>query len=136
MINYWKDVMTKNYANFNGRARRSEYWYFALMNFIIIIGIYILMAIAIATSRSAIVGGVFIGLVIVFALATLIPSIAVLVRRLHDIGKSGWWYFISLVPFIGGIWLLVLMCTDSQVGSNEYGLNPKTGEEDLINTIK
>ena len=64
------------------------------------------------------------------------PSIAVMVRRLHDIGKSGWWYFIALIPLAGPIWLIVLLATDSQEGTNEYGVNPKTGEVDLINTIK
>lgn len=125
----------QNYSNFNGRARRSEFWYFQLMNFLIVIGLYILMGVAIATTQSAIVGGIFGGLVVIFFLASFIPSLAVMVRRLHDIGKSGWWYFIGLVPLIGGIWLLVLFCTDSQAGDNEYGANPKTSEVDLINTI-
>lgn len=137
MINYWKDVMTKNYANFNGRARRSEYWYFSLMNFIIVMAVYILMAIAIFATKSATVAIVFGALLVVFMLATIVPNIAVLVRRLHDTGKSGWFYFVSLIPLAGPIWLLVLLFTDSTPGDNEYGPNPKTGSDvDLINTIK
>jgi uncharacterized membrane protein YhaH (DUF805 family) len=101
----------KNYANFDGRARRSEYWYFALFNLLVSLCL------------------VFISpfLYLFYLLAIIIPSIAVLVRRLHDIGKSGWMYFVGLIPLVGGIWLLVLLCTDSQVGDNEYGANPKTG---------
>ncbi|MFN3568205.1 MAG: DUF805 domain-containing protein [Caldimicrobium sp.] len=60
-----------------------------------------------------------------YMFATLLPYLAVTVRRLHDVGKSGWWILISLVPFIGLIWLLVLLCTDSQPGENKYGPNPK-----------
>jgi uncharacterized membrane protein YhaH (DUF805 family) len=54
-----------------------------------------------------------------------IPGLAVAVRRLHDVGKSGWWYFIALIPIIGGIWLLILFCTEGISGSNEYGPDPK-----------
>ena len=62
---------------------------------------------------------------ILYTLAIIIPSLAVAVRRLHDTGKSGWWIFISLIPLIGGIWLLVLLVTDSQPGENQYGPSPK-----------
>ena len=61
---------------------------------------------------------------ILLALAMFIPALAVTVRRLHDVGKSGWWFFIAFIPLVGAIWLLVLMCTDS-VEDNEYGPNPK-----------
>ena len=134
MINYYQSVL-KNYANFDGRARRSEYWYFALANFLIILGLEILGFVVAFALESKVLTLIFGILVIGYLLATIIPNISVLVRRLHDVGKSGWWYFISFVPLIGGIWLLVLICTDSQPGSNEYGINPKTGEVDLINTI-
>ena len=132
MIDYYKSVL-KNYANFDGRARRSEYWYYTLMNVIIVIALEILLGVgAMASSALALIVGL---LLIVYAIGTLVPSIAVMVRRLHDIGKSGWWYFIALIPLAGPIWLIVLLATDSQPGSNEYGINPKTGEVDLINTI-
>ena len=133
MIDYYKIVL-KNYANFEGRARRSEYWYYTLMNIIIVVALEILAGVCgMASSVLTIIVGL---LLVVYALGTLVPSIAVMVRRLHDVGKSGWWYFIALIPIVGAIWLLVLLCTDSQPGSNEYGMNPKTGEVDLINTIK
>ncbi|MCU0327281.1 MAG: DUF805 domain-containing protein [Spirosomaceae bacterium] len=67
--------------------------------------------------------GVF--LVVIYALGIIVPSLAIVVRRLHDVGKSGWFYFISLIPIIGPIWLLVLLCTDSEAGVNKWGPNPK-----------
>ena len=60
-----------------------------------------------------------------YMLAVLLPTLAVEIRRLHDIGKSGWWIFISLVPLAGSIWLIVLLATDGQPGENQYGPNPK-----------
>ncbi|MBE6293284.1 MAG: DUF805 domain-containing protein [Bacteroidales bacterium] len=92
-----------NYANFSGRARRSEYWYFVL--FSLIIGLIPIV--------NLIVG-----------LISIIPSIAVCVRRLHDIGKSGWWLLLCLIPIVNLI-LLVWYCTDSQPGENQWGANPK-----------
>lgn len=69
-------------------------------------------------------------LYLLFALATLIPYLAVFVRRLHDIGRSGWWYFIIFIPVVGIIWLIVLLATDGEPGENQYGPNPKElGEE-------
>lgn len=61
----------------------------------------------------------------VYALATFIPGLAVLVRRLHDVDKSGWWFFISLIPIVGAIWLLILLFTEGTPGTNQYGVNPK-----------
>jgi uncharacterized membrane protein YhaH (DUF805 family) len=70
---------------------------------------------------------------LLYSLFVIIPGLAVLVRRLHDVGKSGWWMFIALVPIIGWIWILVLLFTDSNAGENLYGPNPKTGEtKDLL----
>lgn len=96
------------YATFEGRARRSEFWYFALFVFII----------AILTCWIPILGQLI-------CLALILPNIAVCVRRLHDIGKSGWFYFISFIPLVGAIILLVWACTDSQPGENQWGANPK-----------
>lgn len=64
-------------------------------------------------------------LYILYALGLFIPAIAVMVRRLHDVGKSGWWWLINLIPLVGAIWFLVLMCTDSNSGDNKYGPSPK-----------
>jgi uncharacterized membrane protein YhaH (DUF805 family) len=113
-MNWYIDAL-KNYANFQGRAQRKAYWMFVLFWFI---------AAGIAAILDNVLGtnGAIFGL---YALGTLVPFIALAVRRLHDIGKSGWWYLIQLVPVIGGIWFLVLTVTDSQTGSNQYGPNPK-----------
>ena len=128
MIDWYKKVVFENYANFNGRARRSEYWYFALMNLIILI---------IAAVLDSVLGFNFSPLpygylYLLVGLATFIPGLAVAVRRLHDVGKSGWFYFIVLIPIIGAIWLLVLFFTEGNQGENQYGSDPK-GEE--INDI-
>ncbi|HED38054.1 MAG TPA: DUF805 domain-containing protein [Ignavibacteria bacterium] len=114
-MNYYLEVL-KKYAVFSGRARRAEYWYFALFNAIISI---ILSIISIA------IGDKLIILWIVYSLAVLIPSIAVSVRRMHDIGKNGWTILIGLIPLIGLIWLFVLTVLDSNPGENKYGSNPK-----------
>ena len=106
----------KKYTVFNGRARRSEYWYFVLFNLIISIGLGII---------DGVVGLMDFGISDVYSLGVLVPSIAVGVRRMHDVGKSGWMYFVVLIPIIGAIWLLVLFFTDSQLGSNKWGENPK-----------
>jgi len=114
-VNWYLKVL-KNYAVFNGRARRKEYWMFNLFNTIFAI---ILSIVEVFIGLSSVLVGFY-------SLALLIPSLAVLVRRLHDTGKSGWWVLISLIPIIGSIILLVFTCLDSQEGENNYGPNPKS----------
>lgn len=116
-MNYYRAVLNK-YAEFSGRAQRAEYWYFVLFNFLIGLGLTVVGSIIFTK-------GVGQGLNTLYSLAVLIPSLAVGVRRLHDIGKSGWWLFLMLIPLVGPIWLLVLMVTDSNPGDNKYGPNPK-----------
>ena len=117
----------QHYADFNGRARRSEYWYYTLFNFLIYIACVVLaLLLAIATDTPG-----FIALAYLWGLATLLPTIAVCVRRLHDTGKSGWFYLTVLIPLVGGILMLVWMCTDSEQGYNGYGPNPKGVGNDL-----
>jgi len=116
----WYLMALKKYAVFSGRARRKEYWMFTLFNFIFLI-------------LAAILDNIFgtikhVGFSLLFSLyylAIFIPHLSVSVRRLHDVGKSGWMLLISLIPLIGPIWLLILMVTDSQPGENKYGPNPK-----------
>ena len=111
----------QHYADFNGRARRSEYWYYTLFNFLIYIACVVLaLLLAIATDTPG-----FIALAYLWGLATLLPTIAVCVRRLHDTGKSGWFYLTVFIPLVGGILMLVWMCIDSEIGHNGYGPNPK-----------
>ena len=111
----------KKYATFGGRAQRSEYWYFFLFYLLIFIALAIADSLLGSFNKSQ--GyGLLSGL---FCLAMAIPSLAVGVRRLHDIGRSGWWLLISLVPFIGAIVLLLYSVRDSEPGENVYGPNPK-----------
>jgi uncharacterized membrane protein YhaH (DUF805 family) len=105
----------KKYADFSGRSRRTEYWMFFLFNFIIGIAMSVVDYVL---GTAGILG-------LLFALAILIPSIAVGVRRLHDTDRSGWWLLIGFVPFIGAIVLIVFFVLDSSPGSNRFGANPK-----------
>ena len=120
----WYLKCWQQYADFSGRARRKEYWMFVLFNAIVAFVIsFILGLIAGLTDIAALAN-----LSYIYTLAVLIPSLAVCVRRLHDVGKSGWMYLIALIPVVGWIWLIVLFCTDSQKGSNKWGNNPKESE--------
>jgi uncharacterized membrane protein YhaH (DUF805 family) len=105
-----------NYANFSGRARRSEYWYWALAVFIV--EIIVLGVRAVSPTLGQL-------LYILVLLATLVPTLAVGVRRLHDTGRTGWWLLIALIPIIGAIVLIVFFVQDSAPGSNEFGPSPK-----------
>lgn len=117
----WYLKVLKQYADFSGRARRKEYWMFVLFNMIFAIVAMILDNV-LGIAMEGIGYGPLYGL---YVLAMLIPGLAVAVRRLHDVGKSGWMILIALIPLIGTIWLLVLMVTDSNPGENQYGQNPK-----------
>ncbi len=109
----------KKYAVFNGRARREEYWMFHLFSFLSVVAVLLI--------------DMFIGasgyLYILYILVLIIPSIAVGVRRLHDVGKSGWFYLIIFIPFIGAVWLLALFITEGNAETNKYGPNPKPNED-------
>ncbi|MED5524010.1 DUF805 domain-containing protein [Gallaecimonas pentaromativorans] len=107
----------KQYANFSGRARRQEYWMFFLVNILIYIALAIVISVLNVPALTFLIG--------IYALATLVPALALTVRRLHDTGRSGWWIFVQMIPAVGGIVFLVFVCLDSQIGSNEYGPNPK-----------
>ena len=115
-----------NYAMFKGRARRSEYWFIQL--FLIITNVAV-GAIDLALMNGDVDrfiangGGGIVGLV--WILVTIVPALAVLVRRLHDTGKSGWWVLMGFVPFAGAIVLFVFTVLDSTPGENKYGLSPK-----------
>ena len=123
--------MFENYSNFSGRARRSEYWYFRLATAVIF---FVFIALAIIVS---IIGGGFlgfpvaIGLIALYSLIALIPSLAVTVRRMHDLGKSGWSVLISFIPLVGPIWFLVLLATEGEHGENYYGPDPKSTIEEI-----
>ncbi|MBG6100503.1 uncharacterized membrane protein YhaH (DUF805 family) [Micromonospora vinacea] len=110
------------YVGFSGRARRSEYWWFALFTILVSIVTAILdSALGLTFVEGSTTG--FIGLIA--SLALLLPSLAVAVRRLHDTDRTGWWLLIALVPFVGAIVLLVFFVLDSTPGANRFGPNPK-----------
>ena len=113
----WYLAVLKNYVGFSGRARRQEYWMFVLFNFIIMAILYLPFIVTQEPALASLYG--------IYALAVFLPSLAVSVRRLHDTGKSGWWYLITFVPLAGPIILLVLMATAGRPGPNEYGSDPK-----------
>ena len=112
----------QNYVNFSGRARRAEYWYFMLFNFLISFGLSILGTLA---GQDRFLGTVFNGIASLYSLAVFIPGLAVAWRRLHDIGKSGGYWFFILIPIAGPIILLVWLATAGNVGENAYGPDPK-----------
>ena len=117
----WYLKVLKQYADFNGRARRTEYWMFVLFNVI-----FAIIAMVIDNVLGIAMDGIGYGpLYGIYTLAMFIPGLAVGVRRLHDVGKSGWMMLIALIPIIGAIWLFVLMVSDGDANKNQYGLNPK-----------
>ena len=135
----WFIKCLRHYADFSGRARRKEYWMFVLFNFIfaLVWQISMLVVFILANSGNPVslkvasnVAGLSYGILI------MLPSMAVAVRRLHDIGKSGWMLLIGLIPIIGGIWLFVLMVTEGQQEDNKYGDNPKISLEIFSDSSK
>jgi uncharacterized membrane protein YhaH (DUF805 family) len=119
----WYLGVWKKYAVFDGRARRTEYWMFVLINWLIGMAFSFVHRITGYFSESAALG--ISTLSLIYSLAVFIPTLAVQVRRLHDTGRSGWWLLIAFVPLVGAIILLVFFCLDSNPGSNQYGPNPK-----------
>ncbi|QAY63872.1 DUF805 domain-containing protein [Xylanimonas allomyrinae] len=130
MVDAVKSVFSK-YATFNGRARRAEYWWFALaMAIVSAVLSAVLMPIALSSvdvATGEIGAGYYAALIPlwVVSLAVLLPGLAVTVRRLHDTGRPGGWIFIALVPFVGGILLIVFTATAGTVGPNQFGPDPK-----------
>ena len=105
-IKFWQ-----NYTNFSGRSRRSEYWFVVLANVLI--------------SFVNVIPYVGQALYVIYTLAVIVPALALIVRRLHDLGKEWYYIFFILIPIVGQIMMLVWLCTDSQVGANKFGENPK-----------
>ncbi|MBO3731718.1 DUF805 domain-containing protein [Glycomyces niveus] len=113
----WILAPLKKYADFSGRARRKEFWLYLLAFYIVFIALYIPF-LNDPTSPMIFVLGLY-------SLALLLPTIAVFVRRLHDVDKSGWWYLINFVPGVGGIILLIICIPEGAQGTNQYGPDPK-----------
>ncbi len=118
-MNWYFEVLRK-YSQFDGRARRLEYWMFVLWHMLILLGLSLF-----ATRWD---GGIGAYLDVVYAVMVLIPGLAVTVRRLHDTGRSGWWILLGLVPIASFI-LVVILCLRGQKGANVYGPDPLSGQE-------
>jgi uncharacterized membrane protein YhaH (DUF805 family) len=116
----WYLATLKKYATFGGRARRKEYWMFSLFNFIFA------FCIGFAEVMMGMGGESAVGPAsLLFAVAVTIPGIAVMVRRLHDTDRSGWWFWVALVPVLGTLALLYFMLQEGTKGGNQYGSDPK-----------
>ena len=125
---HWYLKALNQYFDFTGRARRSEYWYFVLFNFIFFI----------VAAAFDVFYGYFLEIPDwetnweffspLYTLLTFIPALSVTVRRLHEAGYSGWWYLILLLPILGAIWLLVILFQDSERMENKWGPSPKTSK--------
>ena len=115
-----RKVIFQNYANFNGRAKRAEYWWYTLDNFLIMLALTMVMSLGYANGGTM---AIILANILYWGaiLALFVPGLAVAWRRLHDMGKGGQWYWISLIPIIGGIWLLVLLCMPSEPQDNRFG---------------
>ena len=128
-MEWYLKVVRDNYANFSGRARRKEYWMFFLFNmiFTIVAGIADnILGTDFTIGEGAYSVSMGYGWIyLIYVLAVIIPGCSVAVRRLHDVGKSGWFLLISLIPLIGVIWLIILMCTEGNKTENTYGPSPK-----------
>lgn len=125
-MNEFIQAVTKDYMNFQTRTRRKDYWMFVLLSSI---PLFILFTLGMLFSGNpenpSPLSLVFFGLFGLLDLALIIPNYAILARRLHDTGRSGWMQLLIFVPLVGGIILLVLLVQDSQPGSNKWGPNPK-----------
>jgi uncharacterized membrane protein YhaH (DUF805 family) len=119
-MNWYLEVLRK-YAVFTGRARRKEYWYYFLINFLFVTALLLIDQFAGTLDPEAGVG-LFSG---IYMLAVLVPGLAVAVRRLHDSDRTGWWVLLALIPIIGPIVLIFLLIQDSTPGDNRFGPNPK-----------
>ncbi len=130
-MNWYLDIFKYKYADFTGRARRTEYWMFMLFHFLIIFVTAILMALL----DDLVSIDITVFILLFYALFAFVPALALTIRRLHDTGKSGWYYLLSFIPYVGGIILLVFIVQDSEPGHNKWGANPKDPNIDEINDI-
>ncbi len=125
-MEYFKLALSK-YAQFGGRSRRSEYWYFTFVQGLISFAIGIIGLVFMSAGIESL-GQIAMSLQSLFGLAMFIPGLAVFVRRLHDINRSGWWFFIVFIPIVGVLVLLYWLFKAGDVGTNQYGEDPKAAE--------
>jgi len=121
----WFILAWQRATDFSGRSRRKEYWFFNLFNGIVAV---FLILFAVPFSAHEKPSMLPLGCLFVYSLVIVVPGLSVTIRRLHDIGKSGWWYFIAFVPLVGGLILFVFTLLDSEPYANQWGLDPKAAE--------
>ena len=115
-MEYFITVLKDNYTNFKGRSGRKELWMFVLFASIFAFALGFI---------DSMLGIAPVSLSALFQIAVFVPSIAVCARRLHDIGKSGWWQLLSFIPVLGWILLIIFFCADSDIGNNQFGISEK-----------
>jgi uncharacterized membrane protein YhaH (DUF805 family) len=123
-----------NYVNFSGRSQRSAYWWWMLFQIVVALVIALLegggsFSRGAGSMEFAVVGGLF---STIWSLANIVPGIAVSVRRLHDLDKSGWWLLIGLIPLVGAIILLVWFCSRGTGGANRFGAGPLSPNANVV----
>ena len=119
----WYLAAVRKYAVFQGRARRKEYWYFFLF-YVIFVWLALFLDFVFGTLSMELEIGLLSGC---FSIAMAAPYVGVSVRRLHDTDRSGWWFWLQLIPIVGTIWYFVLLVLDGQAGDNRFGADPKLG---------
>ncbi len=127
----WYLQVWQRYAEFTGRSRRMEFWIFFLYNVVILLVLY-LASVGFALVNQPEMGASMYFIYFAYALVALVPCVACTVRRLHDIGKNGWWVLLVLVPIIGALALLAMMTLDGNHGPNQYGPDPKLTSQPAI----
>lgn len=125
LLDYFKLCLSQKFATFSGRARRQEYWLFELDCMIVSSA---LSSMSLSLVHNIVANVIVTTISVAWTLFILIPSLAVLVRRLHDTNRSGWWLLIWLLPVIGWIVLFVFTLLPGTAGENDYGDDPKAGE--------
>ena len=128
MKKYYLNIITKQFSDFKGRARRKEYWMYSLFQVLIGFSLYLISFIFFTNvldydNEKGLNSSLL--LFALFLMLHFIPNIAIAVRRLHDTGKSGWWYLLSLIPYIGPFILFILLVLESSEEENQWGVNPK-----------
>lgn len=120
-MEWFLKILKEDYANFRGRVSREEYWKFMCVGILFSSAIFVLMVVFNSPTAAII----FMSIFFIFVFGTYIPTLAITVRRLHDTNRSGWAYFMSFIPFVGPIILMVYLCSEGTLGANRYGPDPK-----------
>ncbi len=126
----WYKLALSRWSQFDGRSRRAEYWWFGLINLVTLVVLYVvaLGATRVSSGDFGIASIGLVGIAGLYALAMIVPGLAVAVRRLHDTDKSGWWLLLGVIPivnYLGGLILLIFYFTDGTRGPNRFGPSPK-----------